>query len=176
MAFTFSKLATVAVGSGGSSTIEFTNIPQNYKDLCVKLSLRSDRSGVQSTGFNLYAFNNDTGSTLSRKWILGESLTPSSAAGTAASIMQIASIPAATATANTFANIEINIPNYNSSKLKSINIDTVSEDNSSTGYLLFHTATLWNNISPITSMKFYANSGNLVQYSTATLYGIRAEV
>ena len=40
MATTFTKIASVTVGSGGASSIDFTSIPSTYTDLCVKLSTR----------------------------------------------------------------------------------------------------------------------------------------
>ena len=46
---TMTKLATVTVGSGGSSTITFSNIPQNYTDLVVKASLRGTTTTTTSS-------------------------------------------------------------------------------------------------------------------------------
>jgi hypothetical protein len=34
-------------------------------------------------------------------------------------------------------------------------------------------ASIWNSSSAITSIKLFPSSGNIVQYSTATLYGIK---
>jgi len=175
MAYTYSKIATVTVGSGGASSIDFLAIPQNYTDLKIVSSLRSDRAAVTSTALILYAFNGDTGSTLSRRWLLGNGSAASSASGSNANSVQISSIPAATATTNTFSNDEIYISKYTSSNYKPLSIDSVCENNATEG-LQFFTAGLWRNSAPINSLKIVANAGNFVQYSTATLYGIKAEV
>jgi hypothetical protein len=46
MAYTYSKIASVTIGSGGSSSINFIAIPQNYTDLILKLSARDDTAGT----------------------------------------------------------------------------------------------------------------------------------
>jgi hypothetical protein len=55
---TFKAIATVTVGSGGASTIEFNSIPQTYNDLCILLSVRDDRNLV--TNGALISFNSST--------------------------------------------------------------------------------------------------------------------
>jgi hypothetical protein len=83
---------------------------------------------------------------------------------------------AATATANTFGSTEIYIPNYTSGNYKSSSADSVTENNATTAYAQL-AASLWNNTAPINSIKiFSANLGSIAQYSTAHLYGIKAEV
>ena len=59
MAYTYSKIASVTVGSGGSTSIEFLAIPQNYTDLVIKVSGRSARSAQQADNlFISFNFNN----------------------------------------------------------------------------------------------------------------------
>jgi hypothetical protein len=79
------------------------------------------------------------------------------------------------ATANTFSNGELYIPNYTSSNNKSYSVDSVTETNAATQYMNFITG-LWSNVTAITSMIFAGTSGNFAQHSTATLYGIRVEI
>ena len=78
----------------------------------------------------------------------------------------------ANATANTFGNSEIYIPNYTGSNYKSISADSVSENNASAAYAnLF--AGLWSNTAAINQITLIPGaSANFAQYSTATLYGI----
>jgi hypothetical protein len=75
-------------------------------------------------------------------------------------------------TANTFASGEIYIPNYAGSTNKSISADTAGEANTTVAYAQI-SAELWSNTSAITSITIYSNVGNLAQYTTATLYGIK---
>jgi len=60
MAYTYSKIATYTVGSGGVATVSFLNIPQNYTDLILKASIRSSIS--QTNDYGIIQFNGDTGS------------------------------------------------------------------------------------------------------------------
>jgi hypothetical protein len=172
MAFTFSKLATVTVGAGGSATIDFTNIPQNYKDLCLKISAR----GTSATDFRYVRvrFNSDVGSNYSSKRIYGDGTTASSNQElTDSSGLTITS--AANNTANTFGNTDIYIPNYTSSNYKSFSTDAVSENNATLAYTML-IANIWNSVTSISSISLLPSANNFAQYSTATLYGIRAEV
>ena len=59
MANTFEKIATVNVGSGGATSIDFTSIPQTYTDLMIKGSIRTDR-GTYGVDETLLQFNGDT--------------------------------------------------------------------------------------------------------------------
>ena len=169
MADTFVKIATVTVGAGGQSSIQFTSIPSTYTDLCVKTSLRTDRN-TGSTSNQMVTFNGNTTS-YSGKYVQGNGSTASSASnGTAA----IDAIPAtqATDTASIFGNAEYYIPNYADSKYKSTSIDAVNENNATAAVGQLN-AGLWSNTAAITSITITPFGGfNFVQYSTATLYGI----
>jgi hypothetical protein len=167
MATTYKAIATVTVGSGGAANIEFTSIPGTYTDLVVKFSLRTVASltwdEIQVT------FNSNT-SSYSERLLYG---TGSSAGSTSGSTRQFFIANGDTATANTFGNGEIYIPNYAGSNNKSVSGDTVNENNGSTAYIYLN-AMLWSNSAAITSIKLASsNSANLKQYSTATLYGIK---
>jgi hypothetical protein len=170
MAFTYSKLAETTVGSGGAATITFNNIPQNYTDLKVVMSMRS--ADISNIAFECsLTFNgNTTGYTA--KQLYGDG---SIAASTSPTIRSAGFIVGTSATANTFSNGELYIPNYTSSNNKSYSVDSVTETNATTQYMNF-IAGLWSNVTAITSMIFAGTSGNFAEYSTATLYGIRAEV
>jgi hypothetical protein len=168
MAFTYSKLAEVTVGSGGASTIDFNNIPQNYNDLIVKVSARST-----STGIGLVLRANGTTTSVSTRHVEGSG----SAVASYTSTNIVSYMVPSTATASTFGNTEIYIPNYAGSSFKSISSDSVNENNATSAFSVL-TAWLWSNVSAITSFSL-ANDGagnNFAQYSTATLYGVKAEV
>jgi hypothetical protein len=177
MAYTYSKLATVTVGSGGSSSIDFIAIPQNYTDLIIQHSLRTTLSGGPFY-FDDCAMriNDDVGNNYSRLFLRTRSGTVSSSSNSPTSFIQFYEASAGDSTANTFGSGQIYIPNYAGSNHKSISIEGASETNSSEVQNGF-TAGLWHSASAITSLKLYSqNSVNFVQYSTATLYGIKAEV
>jgi hypothetical protein len=157
-------IQTVTVGSGGASSIDFTNIPQTYTDLLLLTSLRNTSSSWE--GWYLY-FNNSN-SNLSVRYLLGQ--------GSAASSGSISSgyggtVPGANVTASTFENSCVYVPNYAGSNNKSYSSDNVAENNSTVGYQNL-IAGLWSQTSAITRFTIYPVGGTFVQYSTATLYGV----
>ena len=169
MAYTYSKIATVTVGSGGSSSIDFLAIPQNYTDLKLVYSVRTNRATtIDAFYLRFNAETNDNNN--SNKYIEGNGATASSGTNLANILTT-----AASATASTFSNYEIYIPNYTSSNQKSISIDGVTENNASTSYLDL-IAYKWSGTAAINQISLVPFAGTIVQYSTATLYGIKAEV
>ena len=166
MAATYEAIATVTVGSGGAGTVTFSSIPQTYTDLLIKVSARGDANFPnQSYEIRL----NGSTSNASGRRIYGNGA--SAASDTTAYIEGVG----ATATASTFSNDEIYIPNYTSSNNKSVSIDNVSENNATTAYAVLE-AFLWSNSAAVTSIDLVAlNAGSqeFVQYSTFTLYGIK---
>ena len=111
---TMTKLATTTLGSSQSS-ITFSNIPQGYTDLKIVASIRSDRSGFNASDTKM-EFNGDTAANYNSKRLFGDGAT---AYSDSYSFAYIGINPGATATASTFSNIEIDIPNYSSSVAKS---------------------------------------------------------
>jgi hypothetical protein len=172
MAFTYSKLAESTVGAGGTSAITFNNIPQNYTDLVVKISGRTNFAQINDT--YKITFNGTT-SGYSGRFIQGNgSAASSSTAGTAA--IDSPQTVGNSATASTFGNTEIYIPNYAGSTNKSISIDTVGENNATSALSNLYAA-LWANVSAISSISIGPQNGTLLlEHSTATLYGIRVEL
>ena len=167
MANTFTKIATVTVGSGGASSIDFSSIPSTYTDLCLLLSLRSAGTG---TPYALMRFNGNA-SSYSNKRLNGNGATAASGSPTNAYII-LGVADTTSQTSNTFSNHLVFIPNYAGSNYKSVSSDNVQEDNSSTAYI-YLMAGLWSNTSAITSIAITEEkSSNWGQYSTATLYGI----
>lgn len=164
MANTFVAIATTTVGSGGASTIEFTSIPGTYTDLAIKTSLRVSNA-VTAVDVNIKFNTSDANKTI--LYLSGDGATVSS--GSFASTSAVAT--GASATANTFSNCELYFPNYAGSTNKSFSIDRATENNATTAYAAL-LAGLWAQTAAITGISFH---GNFVQYSTATLYGIKKD-
>jgi hypothetical protein len=167
---TYKLISSVTVGSGGAANITFSSIPATFTDLLIKVSARTNRADDSD---DLYLTFNGISSGYSTRNLEGGGTTVSSDsfAGISTKIGRM-SQNAANNTANTFGNAEVYIPNYTSSKIKSISIDNVREHNGTYGSLNF-IAGLWSYSGQpaITSITFTPN-GNFVQYSTAYLYGI----
>ena len=168
MATTYTLISSVTVGSGGAASIDFTSIPSTYTDLQLVMSLRSAGTGV-STRYASVSFNSNT-SNYSYRRLYGNG---SSAGSDNGSLRLIGTIPGSTVTANTFASLQMYVPNYASSNNKSYSCDSV-EENNATGAEADLIAGLWSNSAAITSIAITSDQGsfNLVQYSTAYLYGI----
>ena len=165
MATTFTKIASVSVGSGGASSIDFTSIPSTYTDLIVEYSLRCNGTN----GVGAFYFNSDTTNTNYTSRRLGTD--GSTAFSNNYSAPYGAYADKLTYTASTFANGEIYIPNYRGSTNKSFSVDDVTENNA-TAADLFLTAGIWNNTAAITAVRIAGIVDSFVQYSTATLYGV----
>ena len=168
MANTYVKIASYAA-TGSVSNIEFTSIPATYTDLVVKISGRYDQSSDNAV---YVRFNSDTGANYSYRYLYGSGAAAGSASGSADTRANAGIAVASSYTASTFSNSEIYIPNYsNSSYAKSFSADNVQENNATTAYSTL-VAGLWNSTNAITTIRLFPASGNFVQYSTATLYGI----
>lgn len=162
------KIATVTVGAGGASSIDFTSIPGTMTDLMLVISGRSTGTPGNQFDFCKIAFN---GSTVD--------FTERSLGGNGASVYSFTSpgnylgeIPSSQATANTFSSVSAIIPNYAGSTNKAFSADGVSEHNG-TGAQSNISAGLWSQTAAITSISVTTNTGIWAQYSTATLYGIK---
>jgi hypothetical protein len=165
---TFIKIASVTVGSGGASSIDFTSIPSTYTDLCVKLSLRSNNTSVGV----FVRFNGNSANYSSRRLYGDGATTYSDTHGSSTEIAVVAGENISTFTSNTFSSMDFYIPNYAGSNNKSASSDSVTENNATTAWAAIG-ANLWSNTAAITSIAFTPAAGSFVQYSTATLYGIK---
>lgn len=151
-----------------AANFTFSSIPATYTDLCIVVSARSDTSSTQD-GLWISQING-SGSNLSNIWLRGSGSGTTSSTSALYGIL-VGQINAANSTASTFSNLSIYIPNYTSANNKSISIDSVQEHNATEAYMGF-TAGLWSNSAAITSITLDPQVGDLVQHSTAYLYGI----
>lgn len=169
MANTFELIQSYTVGSGGAASIDFTSIPSTYTDLCIVYSLRSDRAGIVYTDVKVTL--NGTNSSNGKVLYAINGTTTGSYSPTAAQSF-FGESTAATATASTFSNGTIYIPNYTSSANKSVSGDAVTENNASAATLAL-VAGLYSVTSAVNQVTLTTDGGNIVQYSTAYLYGVK---
>jgi hypothetical protein len=158
-------IATVTVGAGGAASIDFTSIPGTYTDLMVQFSGRP--SSNDATAY--IEFNGSSGGYTSRNLLgFGGASLVISQTQTRLNIGTLKND-----TANTFGSVTTYIPNYAGSTNKSVSTDQSSEANISSQYNFIY-AGLWSNTAAITSLSIKIDAGNFVQYSTATLYGVKS--
>jgi hypothetical protein len=167
---TFTLIQAVTVGAGGAASIDFTSIPNTYTDLQVVLSVRSGASFTRRVP--TLTVNGSSANDYRDLYLLGNGSSASSAQDVPPQPnMLIWDAPAANATANTFSNIGVYIPNYASTTTyKSISSDGVTEDNAAANTMAF-VAALYMQNTAISRLTFVVQ-GNFVQHSTAYLYGI----
>ena len=172
MANTYEAIATVTATTSVAN-IEFTSIPGTYTDLLLKVSLRDTRTDSPVTD-TLLTFNNSS-SDYSIRGIYSSSPTVGSFSSSGAAYFSGTYENTSQSGNNSvFSNSEYYIPNYASSNNKSVSVDGVTEKNASTDVYMSLVAGLWANSSAITSVKLVPMySLSFVQYSTATLYGIK---
>lgn len=167
---------TQTVGSGGTATIIFNNIPQTYTDLKILFSGRCTTSNAPYQNDNVYLrFNGDSSSVYSATILYSQNST------TVATVRNVAgtgaiyggTIPTSNAASNIFGNIEIDVYNYKSTLFKSVmNNCSASTISTTTDYnYQSMTAGLYRSNTPVTSISLGLGP-TLAQYSTATLYGI----
>jgi hypothetical protein len=161
---TYIQIASVTVGSGGASTIDFTSIPSTYTDLLLNFSTRCSQNGT----FGIRVAYNTTASNFTGIYIQGNGAAASS--GSAPQLVGVS--PGNAITANTFNSGSLYIPNYAGSNNKSFSADDVLENNATTAYQTLN-AGLWSQTAAINAIKLTPDSAStFIQYSTATLYGI----
>ena len=173
---THTLLERITVGAAGAASVTFSSIPQTgYTDLKIVVSGRTTASYVD-TYFNCN-FNGDSGANYAQRGVYqGQNGTSASNSFSAANNLYVNSVPAASATASTFSNVEMYIPNYAGATYKSMSQDGANEHNGAQPTTRFNplSAGLWSSTAAITSIALSTASGTWVQYSTFSLYGIAA--
>lgn len=164
---TFRKPIQKITLTNSASSITFSNIPQNYTDLKILVSARTSDAGDFSNAS--LRFNGDSGGNYSYRGMYA--YTGSNISGATSGATEIVRVYCTNsgATANTYGNSEIYIPNYSVDGLKTAVLPGTTEKNSSTGPIISASVGSWTNTSPITSIYL---GGNFVAGSTFYLYGI----
>jgi len=170
MANTYTLIQTQTLASSAAS-VTFSSIPATFTDLVLRISARYDGSLVH--GSIEMRPNSDSGSNYSQTTLYGTGSAAVSANGSAQSsaIFQ-RQIVGDTATANTFSNSEIYIPNYLSSDKKPMSGFGVGENNATLASLAV-SANLWQGTAAITSIFLQSNGTNWLSGSSFYLYGIK---
>lgn len=172
----FYSIATITVGNGGASNVEFTNIPATYTHLQVRYTAQSNRS-TYGRDLVLLNINSDT-SNMSTHSLNGDATTISSGAESNATRIFAGACGTSAAGTYFFGGGVVDILDYaNTSKYKTTRtLGGVDHNGTIAGYggeVVLHSGN-WRNTNAITSLKFYPNSGSLFsQHSTFALYGIK---
>ena len=169
MASTYTLISSQVLGSSAAS-VTFSSIPQTYKDLVLRVSVRDDYAAENEV---LDIKFNGTTTGYSYTYNVAGGGTSASRRGSSATLWRNSYTNGGSATANAFSSSEMYIPSYTASQNKpmsSINFVESNDTNASMGVM----AALWQNTAAITSIAIYAVNGsyNFVTGSSFYLYGI----
>lgn len=169
MAENYVLLETINLTQSAAS-VTFDNIPQTgYTDLKIVMSARGNGTSFPTQPWqNCSITLNGASNSAAKQLYATASGTGSDSQGSGIWITD------PEATANTFSNNEIYLPNYLSSTAKSISVDNVTENNGSDGALVMWTAFYSSVTTAVTSIAITPVSGLFLANSTFSLYGIAA--
>lgn len=172
----YDSIATQTVGAGGSTGITFSSIPSGYTHLQIRGLARTARASYANDGLKLQ-LNADTGNNYSRHQLSGDSSGGIDTGSAAGSDFMFTQVAGDNAMANNFGTFVIDILDYtNTNKYKTVRmisgVDNNSSSSGSVGYVSLSSGA-WLNTNAVSSIKLFGYSGNLLQYSTFGLYGIK---
>jgi hypothetical protein len=151
---TYTPIASQTISST-TSTVTFSNIPQNFTDLVLVTNI------LDSNGYSVMRFNNDSGNNYSRTWMFGNGSTAGSNRGSNISGLDL---KAATSGSELPVCI-VQINNYsNTTTNKTVLIRQAYASNEVAAYV-----GLWRNTAAISTLTI---TNNMLANSTFTLYGI----
>ena len=169
----FESIATVTVGAGGSSSVSFTSIPSTYSHLQIRFIARGESTLARVA----LRANNDSNANYTLHYLYGNG--SSAGAGGIGSQGQIdlTTIPTSSQTASAFGAAVVDILDYaNTNKYKTIRSLGGDDLNGSGGYSILYSGA-WLSTSAINRIDIIpgtVGTGNIAQYSTFALYGIKS--
>ena len=170
----YDSLATAIVPSGGLASISFAGIPVGYRNLQLRIMARTT-SGNATNWFGI-RFNGDTSNSydLHQFAAFGSGAPGSTYNGVASSVI-VERVAGGGANSGIFGVIVVDILNYaDSTKLKTVkSLGGVDSNSGTSAGSIYFESNLWNSLYPISSISCFAETGNLAQNSSITLYGVK---
>jgi hypothetical protein len=168
----YESIATVAVGSGGAATVDFTSIPSGYTHLQLRAIGRSS-GGTTAGGFIIVRFNSDSGSNYALHLFGGDGSSVSVFGSGNTTEMVSERYPLnGDGSASIFGASVIDILDYkDTNKFKTLR--SIGGYDKNGGGAVYVDSGLWRNTNAITSINLTMYLGNFVQYSHLALYGIK---
>lgn len=164
------SIQTVTVGAGGAASVTFSNIPQTYQNLQLRVVART--SGAQAAGNFFTMTFPGAGANYTYHDIYGDGASVVSQNLTSASTAYGQRLATTTQSANVFGVTIVDIFNYTGNTTKIVRAIGGWDSNGS-GRVYLH-SNLWNVTSAITSISLaFETSSSVVQNSIFSLYGIK---
>jgi len=121
------QLISSSVLESTAATVTFSGIPSTYTDLVLRVSARSADAGIDEA--LQVTFNSDSATNYSRTYVRGSGSAVAGFRNSDQTLLQLSqAIVGNGSTASTFGNMEIYIPNYQSSSNKPVSATTTSEN------------------------------------------------
>ena len=164
----YESIATVLVGSGGSSQINFTSIPSTFKHLQIRAIARNTSTVADAN----YRFNSDSGSNYAWHLLVGNGSSASAFAFTGQTSIRGAGFN--DNATSVFGGGVTDILDYtNTNKNTTVRTLTGMDNNTSTYSQIQFYSGLWLNTAAITTITITPSAGSFAQYSQFALYGIK---
>lgn len=170
----FESIATVTVGSGGASSVEFTSIPSTFKHLQIRAISRTNRGDNQD--LMTVRFNSDSSSVYAYHSLYGNGSSAGAAdTGTSTGTPWSGVTAGGNAGASMFGAVIWDVLDYqNTNKYKTLRLLSGTDQNSTAGRIYFQ-SNLWQSTSAISTVTIIPTYGSsFSQYSHFALYGIKA--
>jgi hypothetical protein len=166
----FESIATVTVGSGGASSIEFTSIPSTYQHLQIRGICKDARSSTNAP-FSI-RLNSDSGSNYAQHELQGGGSSANAYSATSVSSMQYIGYTAANQ-ANIFGGAIVDILDYANTSKNTVARAFSGVDNNGSGVVAISSG-LWLNTAAVTTVTLLPFTSPFGQHSTFALYGVKA--
>ena len=170
----YESIATVTVGSGGASSIEFTSIPGTYQHLQIRGIGRTDRTSAAADQLRLRVNGDSTNANYAIHFLTGTGAAAGAEGYTSQGLWNTYNtLTGPSATTSIFGGVVIDILDYSSTSKNKVMRAFGGQDRNGAGELGI-TSGLWLSTSAVTSLELIKIGSNFVQHSTFALYGVKA--
>jgi hypothetical protein len=170
----------IATGTVGSNAVTFTSIPATYTHLQIRGTVRAGNHPYNTDDAILMrvgATSVDTGANYSQHFLYGDGASVAAGGSANSSYMQVADMPAASTTANTFGAFIVDILDYaNTNKYKTTRSLSGFDTNTTLGYTWLFSGN-WRNTAAIDTISLaivgFGDAATIGTNSRVDLYGIK---
>ena len=158
----YDSIATTTVGSGGTATITFSSIPATYTHLQIRFLAQGGAVGLNCR------MNGNTSADYTSHFVYGDGSGVTAQGTTGETFIPCGRLP----TSSYFGAGVIDILDYkDTNKYKTLRSLAGNDQNGSGSMWLF--SGLYQYTTAVSSLTFFSSTGNLAQYSSFALYGIK---
>lgn len=167
----FESIATTTVGSGGSSTITFSSIPQTFKHLQIRAIGRGNTN--DSIDDIVWRYNSDSSTNYRMHYLLGDGSGRYAGTGGALNYAFTMRVANNNSPANAFGSGVLDILDYTNTNKYKVSRSLSGAENNGSGQIMF-SSSVWFSTAAINSITlFSSNASSFRQYSRFALYGIK---